>query len=118
MIRQPAAYQVPRPAPPPDEPATAPARPRDTPTRLCPRCGAAGTHFLNCPTLRLPAGYRISRAPGSGPGPAAPDGDPGPAPGSSGRPGRRAGHRGEQRIAPRGGPEHPAWPRPPRRQDR
>lgn len=26
----------------------------------CTRCGAVGTHYLTCPSLRLPAGYRVS----------------------------------------------------------
>ena len=29
-------------------------------TRQCARCGGVGTHFLTCPALRLPRGYRIS----------------------------------------------------------
>ena len=28
--------------------------------RRCERCGAVGTHYLTCPALRLPPGYRIS----------------------------------------------------------
>jgi hypothetical protein len=31
--------------------------------RQCTRCGAVGTHYLTCPDLRLPSGYRLSRAP-------------------------------------------------------
>jgi hypothetical protein len=34
--------------------------------RRCMRCGAAGTHYLTCPGLRLPAGYRLSEDPGPG----------------------------------------------------
>jgi hypothetical protein len=30
----------------------------------CARCGAVGTHYLTCPGLRLPSGYRISDGPG------------------------------------------------------
>ena len=30
------------------------------PVRQCGRCGAVGTHYLTCPGLRLPRGYRIS----------------------------------------------------------
>ena len=26
----------------------------------CTRCGAVGTHYLTCPRLRLPEGYRVS----------------------------------------------------------
>jgi len=32
--------------------------------RLCMRCGATGTHYLTCPSLRLPPGYRLSEDPG------------------------------------------------------
>ena len=28
--------------------------------RLCMQCGAVGTHYLTCPSLRLPPGYRLS----------------------------------------------------------
>ncbi len=31
--------------------------------RQCGRCGAVGTHFLTCPDLRLPTGYRVSQGP-------------------------------------------------------
>ena len=36
------------------------------PARQCARCGALGTHYLTCPSLRLPPGYRL--APGVRPG--------------------------------------------------
>jgi hypothetical protein len=29
-------------------------------TRQCGRCGGVGTHYLTCPALRLPRGYRVS----------------------------------------------------------
>jgi hypothetical protein len=29
----------------------------------CPRCGASGTHYLTCPSLRLPPGYRLTPDP-------------------------------------------------------
>jgi hypothetical protein len=32
----------------------------EVPVRQCGRCGAVGTHYLTCPALRLPRGYRIS----------------------------------------------------------
>ena len=32
--------------------------------RLCTRCGAVGTHYLTCPSLRLPPGYRLNEDPG------------------------------------------------------
>jgi len=55
------------------------------PARQCARCGALGTHYLTCPSLRLPP------RPGTGPV-------------TGGRPGRLCG-----------GPDHPDWPLPPRR---
>jgi len=30
------------------------------PVRQCGRCGGVGTHYLTCPALKLPPGYRIS----------------------------------------------------------
>lgn len=36
------------------------APPDEVPVRQCGRCGGVGTHFLTCPALRLPPGYRIS----------------------------------------------------------
>jgi hypothetical protein len=35
------------------------------PERQCARCGAVGTHYLTCPDLRLPSGYRLFDAAGS-----------------------------------------------------
>jgi hypothetical protein len=34
------------------------------PAPQCTRCGAVGTHYLTCPSLRLPPGYRLGDAPG------------------------------------------------------
>jgi hypothetical protein len=31
--------------------------------RQCARCGALGTHYLTCPSLRLPPGYRLTPDP-------------------------------------------------------
>jgi hypothetical protein len=43
------------------EPEVAPER-RDEPrARRCVRCGAVGTHYLTCPDLRLPSGFRLAR---------------------------------------------------------
>jgi hypothetical protein len=53
-----------RPAPSWDRPAAAPRRGRGLSARQCPRCGAISTHYLTCPSLRLPPGYRLSRGPG------------------------------------------------------
>ena len=33
------------------------------PARQCTRCGALGTHYLTCPILQLPRGYRFSEDP-------------------------------------------------------
>jgi hypothetical protein len=41
------------------------ARPAAPPERRCARCGAVGTHYLTCPGLRLPSGYRLGDAPGA-----------------------------------------------------
>ncbi len=38
----------------------APSDEADVQVRQCGRCGGVGTHFLTCPALRLPPGYRIS----------------------------------------------------------
>jgi len=32
----------------------------DVPVPQCGRCGGVGTHYLTCPALNLPPGYRIS----------------------------------------------------------
>ena len=37
----------------------------EPPERRCARCGAVGTHYLTCPGLRLPTGYRLFDAAGS-----------------------------------------------------
>jgi hypothetical protein len=36
----------------------------EPPPKQCARCGAVGTHFLTCPALRLPSGYRLGDARG------------------------------------------------------
>jgi hypothetical protein len=103
----------------------------------CPRCGASGTHYLTCPSLRLPPGYRFTPDP-------APPCLCGLSAGTCGACSRlwlswRADQQAEQRAeyrqaqrraAPRpgaglitagrqgrlcGGPDHPDWPQPPRR---
>jgi hypothetical protein len=45
-----------------EEPEVGPGRPQDLPERRCIRCGAVGTHYLTCPDLRLPAGFRLGEA--------------------------------------------------------
>ena len=82
----------------------APGRAGERPARQCTLCGAISTHYLTCPSLLLPPGYRLS-------------GDPEPE-----RAGRRGQHGitrqaslvpGRYRKGPPGGPDHPDWPRPP-----
>ena len=68
-------YQIPLPAPSAEASERAP---------LCIHCGAVGTHFLTCSSLRLPVGYRVAADPA--------------APGSG----------------LTSGPRHPDWPLPPR----
>ena len=100
----PGTDRIPRPAPLREPPQVAPGRAGERPARQCTRCGALSTHYLTCPSLRLPQDYRLS-------GDAEPD---------------RTGHRGQQGITgqaslvsgrypngPAGGPGHPDWPRPP-----
>ena len=41
-------------------PQVAPDRAGELLGRRCIRCGAVGTHYLTCPSLRLPPGYRLS----------------------------------------------------------
>jgi hypothetical protein len=45
-----------------EQPEVAPRRPDDQPERCCIRCGAVGTHYLTCPDLRLPSGFRFGEA--------------------------------------------------------
>ncbi len=55
------AYRIAPPAPPQDggQAASAPAiQPR---AQLCAHCGAVGTHYLTCTSLRLPEGYRLDQ---------------------------------------------------------
>jgi hypothetical protein len=100
----PPTYLISRPAPAPDAPQAGSTRARE-PAGQCPRCGAAGTHYLTCPSLRLPPGYRLTE-----------DLEPE-------RAGRRGEHHGIYQTSrafgrPRegqpGGPDHPDWPRRPR----
>ena len=56
------------PKPLPAVPSAAPRKAAETgasladelPGRQCTRCGAVGTHYLTCPSLKLPPGYRLS----------------------------------------------------------
>jgi len=110
MTRPSAALGLSPPASPWEGPQVALVQAGDKLERWCTRCGAVGTHYLTCPGLRLPPGYRLSedREAECGCGlPAASCGElcvtgrigPGFRPGSG---------------MSRGGPDHPDWPRPPR----
>ena len=103
----------------------------------CTRCGASGTHYLTCPSLRLPPGYLLT----PDPAPRCLCGLPAGTCGVCSRlrlnrqaepeAGQRAGYRrAPDRAAPGpraglitggrpghlcGGPDHPDWPRPPSR---
>ena len=44
----------------PQAAANHPDQPDEPPERRCTRCGGIGTHFLTCPDLRLPPGFRLS----------------------------------------------------------
>jgi hypothetical protein len=84
--------------------AAAPAWAGELLASQCTRCGAVSTHYLTCPSLRLPAGYRLSQDPGLS------------APVTAGQ--QRVSYRtglasGRYRGGPTGGPDHPDWPRPP-----
>ena len=63
MTGQAARYGIADPAPPGEGPQVAPGRAIELPGRQCIRCGAVGTHYLTCPALRLPSGYRLSDTP-------------------------------------------------------
>ena len=85
--------------------SAAPDRAGELLARQCTQCGAVGTHYLTCPSLRLPAGYRLSQ-------------DPGLSAPVTGRQ-QRVTYRsslasGRYRMGPTGGPDHPDWPLPPR----
>jgi hypothetical protein len=67
VTARPGTYRIPRPAPPQDDArddARDDAVPDDPPrAQLCPHCGAVATHYLTCPSLQLPAGYRLTSGP-------------------------------------------------------
>ena len=58
-----APYGIPDPAPLGEGSELAPGRAGELPGRHCVRCGAVGTHYLTCPGLRPPLGYRLERRP-------------------------------------------------------
>ena len=57
-----APYTIPDPAPPGEAPRVAPGPARELLAGHCRRCGAVGTHYLTCPDLRLPSGFRFGEA--------------------------------------------------------
>jgi hypothetical protein len=64
MTGQCAQYRIPDPVSLREGPQVAPGRARELQGRPCIRCGAVGTHYLTCLSLRLPSGYRLSEDPG------------------------------------------------------
>jgi hypothetical protein len=60
-------YRVPSPARAGEGPEPEPGRAGELHGVQCARCGAVGTHYLTCPGLRLPPGYRLGHARGPEP---------------------------------------------------
>jgi hypothetical protein len=60
MTMQSTSYRMADRAPRREGPRVAPARAGELLGRRCIRCGAVGTHYLTCPSLKLPPGYRFS----------------------------------------------------------
>jgi hypothetical protein len=54
------SYRMADPAPRRGGPQAARDRAGELLGRRCIRCGAVGTHYLTCPSLKLPPGYRLS----------------------------------------------------------
>jgi hypothetical protein len=68
MTGQSAPYRIPDPVPLREGPQVAPGRGGELLTGHCIRCGAVGTHYLTCPSLRLPSWSAVgSRRRCSGP---------------------------------------------------
>ena len=63
MTGRSAPYGVPDTALAGKDPDVAPTGAGEPPGSQCTRCGAVGTHYLTCPDLRLPSGYRLGDAP-------------------------------------------------------
>lgn len=55
-------FGVPEPVLAGEEPEVAPTQAGELSRTQCARCGAVGTHYLTCPGLRLPPGYRLGDA--------------------------------------------------------
>ena len=64
MTQQGALYRTADPASAGERPQVAPGQDAEPPAAQCTRCGAVGTHYLTCPSLRLPADYRLTPADG------------------------------------------------------
>jgi hypothetical protein len=60
MIGHSAPYRIPVPVPSREGLRAAPGHADELLAGQCIRCGAVGTHYLTCPSLRLPSGYRLS----------------------------------------------------------
>ena len=60
MTGQSVPYRIPDPAPLTAGPQDAARHAPELQAAQCTRCGALGTHYLTCPGLRLPPGYRLS----------------------------------------------------------
>ena len=69
MIGHSAPYRIPVPVPSREGPRAAPGQADELLAGQCIRCGAVGTHYLTCPNLRLPSGYRLSEDAGGTPYP-------------------------------------------------
>ena len=61
----PAARAMTAAAGPAAEPEGVPDQPDELARGRCWRCGAVGTHYLTCPDLRLPSGFRFGESSGS-----------------------------------------------------
>ena len=64
MTRPSAPCRMADPALPGEGSQVTPGRVAELPARQCTRCGGVGTHYLTCPSLRLPPGYRLRDAAG------------------------------------------------------
>ena len=62
MTVQPAVFGIPRLVPLGEGPQVVPGQADEPLASRCTRCGAVGTHYLTCPDLRLPSGYRLGDA--------------------------------------------------------
>jgi hypothetical protein len=60
MTGQSVQYLIPAPPPLREGPQGAPRPEGELLAGQCKQCGAVGTHYLTCPSLRLPSGYRLT----------------------------------------------------------